>query len=74
MKSNMGTIDRAVRLLFAAVVGALFFTGVISGVVGAVLGALAVVFAATSAIGFCPLYVPLRLSTKRKEATSKTTS
>ena len=72
MKPNMGTIDRAIRLLFAAVVVALFFAGVISGVVGAVLGALAVVFAATSTLGFCPLYVPLHLSTKKKAATSKT--
>ena len=63
MKKNMGAVDRVVRTVIALVIVALLFKGVISGVLGIVLGVLAVVFLATSAIGSCPLYVPLKIST-----------
>lgn len=67
MKSNMGTIDRAVRLIAVAIVAGLYFTGQISGTVAIVLGVLAGIFLITSIIGFCPLYVPLKLSTKKQD-------
>ncbi|KPJ94900.1 MAG: hypothetical protein AMJ55_05400 [Gammaproteobacteria bacterium SG8_15] len=67
MKKNMGTIDRVVRLILVAVVAALYFTGQISGTLAIVLGVLAVIFLLTSLIGWCPLYVPLNLSTKKGE-------
>lgn len=67
MKSNMGTIDRAVRLIAVAIVAVLYFTGQISGTVAIVLGVLAAIFLITSIIGFCPLYVPLKLSTKKQD-------
>ncbi len=59
----MGTVDRVVRLLIAVVVAVLYFTHVISGTLAIVLGILAVVFAATSFISFCPLYSIFGLST-----------
>jgi len=37
--------------------------GSITGIAAIVLGVLAVVFIITSLIGFCPLYVPLNIST-----------
>jgi predicted membrane protein len=40
----MGSADRIIRLVIAAVVAILFFTNVISGTFGIVLLALAVVF------------------------------
>lgn len=61
----MGAIDRIIRLIAVAVVAGLYFTGNISGTVAIVLGVLAVVFLITSLVGFCPLYVPLKLSTKK---------
>ena len=67
MKRNMGTIDRMIRILFAGVVAVLYFAGGISGVAAAVLGVLAVVMVATSLVSFCPLYVPIGLSTRKKE-------
>ncbi|MGP8153806.1 MAG: DUF2892 domain-containing protein [Smithella sp.] len=63
MKKNMGTIDRTVRVLLAIVVGILYLTGNISGMAAIILGILAVVFILTSAIGFCPLYFPFKIST-----------
>lgn len=68
MKANMGTIDRLLRIALAIVVAALFFTGQITGAAAAVLGVLALVFLATGVVAFCPLYVPLGISTKKKES------
>jgi len=65
MKKNMGTIDRAVRVLLAVIVAVLYFTGTISGAVAVVLGIAAIVFLATSFVGTCPAYLPFGLSTRR---------
>ena len=67
VKTNMGTIDRIIRVALALVVGILFAAGQISGVAAVVLGVLAAVFLLTSVVAFCPLYVPLGLSTKKKD-------
>ena len=65
MKSNMGTTDRIIRLIVAAVFAYLYFAGVVGGTLGIVLLVLAVVFVATSAISFCPLYLPFKFNTKK---------
>jgi hypothetical protein len=67
MKKNMGTIDKVIRILIAVVVVVLYFTNVISGTLAIILLALSAVFILTSVIGVCPLYMPLGLSTKKKE-------
>ncbi len=67
MKPNMGTADRIIRAVFAVAVAVLYFTNVISGTLAIILGILAVVFLATSFLGFCPLYAPFNLSTIKKE-------
>jgi len=67
MKKNMGTIDRILRVLLAIVVAVLYFTGNISGTVAIVLGIFAVIFVITRSIGFCPLYLPIKLSTIKKK-------
>jgi len=67
MKANMGTIDKVIRIALAVLVGVLYFTGQISGTVAIILGVLAIVFVLTSLISFCPLYLPLGISTKSKE-------
>ena len=69
MKQNMGSIDKIIRVLVAVVIGILYFTDQITGTAAIILGIFAVIFVLTSAIGFCPLYWPLKLSTiKKKEA------
>ncbi|MBX7173380.1 MAG: DUF2892 domain-containing protein [Pyrinomonadaceae bacterium] len=67
MKPNMGTIDKAIRIVLALIVGVLYFTGQISGVTAIILGILAIVFVLTSLISFCPLYLPLGISTRTKD-------
>jgi hypothetical protein len=67
MKTNMGGADRAVRVLLAIVFASLWFTGTVSGTLGVVLLVLGVVFLGTSAVGFCPLYMPLGITTCGKK-------
>ncbi|PKN89499.1 MAG: DUF2892 domain-containing protein [Deltaproteobacteria bacterium HGW-Deltaproteobacteria-1] len=63
MKKNMGTVDRVIRIVLAIVVIVLYLTGNITGIAAIILGILALVFIVTSLIGFCPLYVPFKIST-----------
>jgi hypothetical protein len=67
MVKNMGSLDKAIRLVLAAVFVALYFTNVVSGTLGIVLLVLAGVFALTSFIGSCPLYLPFNLSTRKEK-------
>jgi len=63
MKTNMGSTDRIIRVLIAAVIGVLYITGTISGTLGIVLLVLASVFVLTSLVSFCPLYAPFGIRT-----------
>ncbi len=65
MIKNMGSTDRTLRVLAAVLIGGLLLAGVLKGTLGIILGVLAIVFVLTSLIGFCPLYVPLKISTKK---------
>jgi hypothetical protein len=67
MKKNMGTIDRVVRIAVALILIALYFTHVVSGTLGIVLLIVAAVFLLTSIVSFCPLYLPLGISTSAKK-------
>jgi len=68
MKKNMGTADRIIRLVLAAILGYLYYTGAVSGALGIVLIVLAVVFVLVSFVGFCPLYAPFGFNTCKRKA------
>jgi Protein of unknown function (DUF2892) len=68
MKTNMGNLDRSLRILVAVVIAILYAANIITGVLAVVLVVVAVAFVITSLIGFCPLYLPFGLSTKRRSA------
>ena len=67
MKSNMGSADRIIRVIIAAVLFALYYNNIISGTVGIILIILSVVFVLTSFVSFCPLYTIFGISTKKKK-------
>lgn len=67
MKKNMGSSDRLIRLVVAAVFAGLYFTGTVTGTIGIGLLVLAAVFTLTSVISFCPLYAPFGISTCKKD-------
>jgi hypothetical protein len=66
MKINESTADRVIRAVAGAVLLFLGFGGVLSGALAIVADVVGVVLLATGAIGFCPLYAILKLSTAKK--------
>ncbi len=70
MKQNMGSIDRVIRICITLAIAILYFTVQITSTAVIILGLLAVIFLLTSVIGFCPLYVPLKLTTKQDPKTT----
>ena len=67
MKTNVGVIDSAIRIVVALVIIGLYFAGVISGTFAIVLLVVAVVFMLTGFIKFCPLYLPFGFNTWKKK-------
>ena len=69
MKPNMGTADRVIRVLLAAVFAYLYFSGTVAGTLGLVLVIFGGVFLLTSLVSFCPLYTLVGLNTcaRKKE-------
>jgi hypothetical protein len=68
MKTNMGTLDRAIRIGIALVIAGLYYANIINGTIATILIIVAGAFILTSFIGFCPLYYPFRISTYRKKS------
>lgn len=66
MKRNMGNLDRALRLLVAVIIGALYYLQVISGTTAIVLLVFAAIFILTSLVSFCPLYTLFGFNTCKK--------
>jgi len=63
----MGSIDKAIRLLVAALIVVLVFTKVITGTLAIVLIILGAVFVLTSIVSVCPMYLPFGISTLKKK-------
>jgi hypothetical protein len=66
MKRNMSNFDRMIRILPAALLAYLYFTGLVTGVLGIVALVFATIFVFTSILGFCPLYAPFKFSTYKR--------
>ncbi|MFO0963692.1 MAG: DUF2892 domain-containing protein [Phycisphaerales bacterium] len=68
---NVGSVDRGLRALVGVVALVLAFTqlqvtsGAVAGIVAAAVG---VVMLLTAALGMCPLYIPLGLTTCKTAA------
>ena len=56
IEKNMGRIDTIIRLSLAVALFALFLTKTVSGTIGFIDLGFAILFTATSFMGFCPLY------------------
>lgn len=66
MKKNMGSLDKGIRLAIAIIIVALYFTNIITGTLATILLVVGIIFAVTSFISFCPLYLPLGINTCKK--------
>ncbi|MCX7879772.1 MAG: DUF2892 domain-containing protein [Ignavibacteria bacterium] len=67
MKKNMGSFDRTLRIMLAIVIAILIALKQLTGLSAIIFGIVAVVFLITSAIGWCPLYCPLKINTAKDE-------
>jgi hypothetical protein len=70
LKKNMGSLDRAVRFILGLVliaVGLFLLGGLRGSWIGIVVAVVALVPIATAVTGVCPGYVPLGISTLRRE-------
>ena len=63
----MGVFDRSIRTIVALIIVVLIVIKALTGTIALILGILAAVFVLTAAIGFCPLYVPMKFSTLKKK-------
>ena len=67
MKTNVGNMDKVLRIVLAVVMSVLYFTGTVSGTLGTVLLILGGVFLLTALVGFCPLYAMVGINTCPKK-------
>ena len=72
MEKNLGALDKIIRLVIAAIVAVLYFSGTISGTLAIVLLIVSGIFVLTSLINFCPLYALFGLSSNGKKKTGTT--
>jgi len=56
MSANVGTIDRALRIIIGVVLAVLFFNGTVTGTLGVVLLVAGIVLILTALFKFCPIY------------------
>ena len=66
MKKNMSQTDRIIRVIAGIALLALGLFGVVSGALLYVFYVLAALLLVTGALGFCPAYWLLKLSTAKK--------
>jgi len=67
MRTNIGNIDRVIRLIIPVAVILLTFFKIVTGTLGLVLIIVAAVLAITSIAGICPLYNLLGINTCKKQ-------
>ncbi len=67
MKKNIGSSDKVIRLLIAALILILAYTKVITGGWAVILLILAAILVLTSLVNLCPLYLLFGMNTNKKK-------
>jgi hypothetical protein len=63
MIKNVGSVDKALRILLAVIVAVLIITKVLTGAAAIILAIVAGMFLITSLLGFCGLYSLIGINT-----------
>ncbi len=71
MEKNIGGADRLVRIITAVVLAGLILTGAVGGTIAWILGVVGIALLLTSSISFCPLYLPMKICTKKTDVANK---
>jgi hypothetical protein len=66
MKKNMGTADRVLRILGVLVIAYLILSESLTGTLAIVLGIIGILLLLTAAVGVCPAYIPLKITSLKK--------
>lgn len=66
MKKNVGSVDRIIRLILAALFILLFVFKSVTGIFGYIMLILAFILIVTSLVNFCPLYAIFGIKTCKK--------
>lgn len=69
MKKNMGSTDKALRLVVAVILLVLYFSNVLTGTLGIIALVVAGVFTLTSVVSFCPIYTLIGINTCKTKTT-----
>ena len=64
LTQNVGGVDRILRIVLGLVLVAVGFV-VMSGTAGTIVGLVGFIPLATGLLGWCPLYLPFRFSTRQ---------
>ena len=67
MKANMGSLDKAIRIIIAIAFAMLYITKTVEGTSGIILLVVGGIFLFTSIVNFCPLYHILGINTRSKK-------
>lgn len=67
MIKNMGSFDRILRIAVSIVFAMMVLNNAVAGFQLYLLSALAIIFTLTSVMGSCPLYIPFKINTNKKE-------
>jgi len=65
MKTNESSLDRIIRVILGIALLALYFTGTVTGGLGILFIVLGAVALLTGVVGFCPLYMLLKVNTNK---------
>ena len=65
MNRNIGTTDKAIRIVLALVAAWLYYTGRVSGTLAIVVLVIAIMLVVTSLISWCPAYMPFKFSSRK---------
>jgi hypothetical protein len=63
MKANESGLDRIIRVVAGIILLALNFAGIVTGGLGIIFIVLGAVALLTGVVGFCPLYMLLKIKT-----------
>ena len=67
MITNIGKMDKLLRLIAVITIAILYSTKVVTGTLGTVLMVLAGILLLTSFVRFCPLYLPFGIRTNKNK-------
>jgi Inner membrane protein YgaP-like, transmembrane domain len=68
LQHNVGTPDRAIRIVIAALLAMAVAGGLVTAPISYLAGIVAAILFVTGLVGFCPLYAILRVSTSPRRA------